>query len=101
MLTESVIEYEGRRLVFPKPLVVQIRGEKGRITLEIAVGISGSGSDFESAWKNFRIEIFRRWNDPVMKVKQFLPVMVDREEIVQGALGFKQTTDREDIREVA
>jgi len=101
MLTESVIEYEEQRLIFSKPLVVHIRGEKGRITLECTIGISGSGSDFQSAWKNLRIEIFRRWNDPVMRAKQFLPGTVDREETVKCAVGFKVAANHETIREVA
>ena len=100
-LTESVIEYEEQRLVFSRPLVVNIRGEKGKITLESTIGISGSGSDFESAWKNFRVEIFRRWNDPVMRAKQFLPGTVDREETVKSAVGFKVAADHEEAREVA
>jgi hypothetical protein len=100
-LTESVIEYEERRLIFSKSLVVHIRDEKGRITLESSIGISGSGSAFQSARKNFRIEIFRRWNDPVTRAKQFLPGTVDREETVKSAVGFKEAADHETVREVA
>ena len=101
VLTESVIEYEEQRLVFSKPLAVYIRGSKGRITLESSLGISGSGSDFPSAWKHFRMEIFRRWNDPVLRPKQFLPGTIDREETVKAAVGFKETADHEKAREVA
>ena len=101
VLTESVIEYDEQRLIFSKPLVMHIRCAKGKITLESAIGISGSGFDFESAWKNFRVEIFRRWNDPVIRAKQFLPGTVDREETVKSAVGFKVAADHEKVREAA
>ena len=100
-LIESVIEYEEQRLVFSRPLVVHIRGEKGRVTLESTIGISGSGSDFQSAWQTLRTEIFRRWNDPVMRAKQFLPGVVNREEAVKAAVGFREAADHGNIREVA
>ena len=99
ILTESVIEYEEQRLVFSQPLAVGVRCDEGKITLESTLGISGSGSDFESAWKNFRVEMFRCWNDPVMRGKRFPSGTVDREEMVKSAVGLKQAADHEEARD--
>ena len=100
-LTETVIEYAKQRLVFSKPLAVQVHCDKGKLTLESTIGISGSGSDFESAWKSFRVEIFRRWNDPVMRGKQFPSGTVDREETVKSAGDLEEAANHEKVREVA
>ncbi len=63
VLMETEIEYEQQRLVFSQALAVQVRCDEGKITLESTLGISGCGSNFESEWKNFRVEMFRCWND--------------------------------------
>jgi hypothetical protein len=94
VLTETEIEYGGQRLVFSKPLTVRIRCAGGKITLESNIGISGAGSDFESAWKSLRAEISTRWKDPLMKGKHFPAGIVDRDETVKYAVNFKQTANQ-------
>ena len=90
VLTETEIEYAGQRLVFSSPLTVRIGCERGKVMLESSIGISGAGSDFESAWENLRAEISMRWNDPVMRRKHFPSGTVDRDE----AVNFKHASNQ-------
>ena len=93
-LTETAIEYQKQRLVFSKPLAVRIRCGESKITLESSIGISGSGSDFESTWEVLRMEIFKRWNDPVLRAKHFPSHTVDREETVSSAMNLARLASR-------
>ena len=89
VLIETVIESEEQKLIFSTPLTVHIICKARKVNLESSVGISGAGSDFESAWENLRAEIFKRWNDPVMRDRYFPSDAGIREETVTRATNFK------------
>jgi hypothetical protein len=89
ILRETVIESEEQKLIFSTPLTVHINCKARQVTLESNLGIAGAGSDFESAWKNLRAEIFKRWNDPVLRDKHFPSEAGIREATVTRATSFK------------
>ena len=89
VLMETVIESEEQKLIFSTPLTVRISYKARKVTLESSLGIAGVGDDFESAWENYRAEIFKRWNDPAMRQKYFPPQAGIREEPVKRATHYK------------
>ena len=89
VLMETVIESEEQKLIFSTPLTVHISCKAHEVNLESNLGISGAGSDFESAWENLRAEIFKRWNDPVLRDKHFPSEAGIREATVTRATSFK------------
>ena len=89
VLMETVIESEEQKLIFSTPLTVRISYKARKVTLESSLGIAGVGDDFESAWENYRAEIFKRWNDPVLRDRFFPSDAGTREEPVKRATNFK------------
>jgi hypothetical protein len=89
VLMETVIESEEQKLIFSIPLTVRISYKARKVTLESSLGIAGVGDDFESAWENYRAEIFKRWNDPVMRDRFFPSDAGAREETVTRGTNFK------------